>query len=423
MTSLQYEMIFQQLTRAFAASQEFSRDEIRRRQIRLLERLVRHADAHVPFYRDTKRLKPLFRPDGAFDLAGWNDVPVLTRNEAKANEEALQAREVPADMGSLETRMTSGSTGTPLTFRQTFVQLVASEVLLNRTLRWHGLWPIQRIALSTFRATASHPLPGMLRVPTGIDFSEQIEILRQNQTTHVLIKPSVASAWADVAGPEDLPDLSTVIATGEVLRAEVRAKIESKLKVKVVNLYSTSELGPLASEGPDGRLRVNEEILLLEGPAGAVDPKSAMPVVVTPLYSFGTPLIRYTPGDFVRFSAARIKAAPGLRRLEEVIGRRRNLMRQPDGRLFIPNQFRTAGLSAILDHREWQLVQTSLSEIVLKIVVPHPPTAQQLAALEAYLKQSLPNHDTKVLVVDEIENPIKNGKSFEAFLSLIDTPA
>ena len=46
----------------------------------------------MPFYRDSGRLKPLFRADGAFDMAGWNDVPILTRNEAKANEDALQAR-------------------------------------------------------------------------------------------------------------------------------------------------------------------------------------------------------------------------------------------------------------------------------------------------------------------------------------------
>ena len=423
MTALPVEVIFQQLTQAFAKSQDFSPSEVLRRQNALLERLVRHAHAQVPFYCDTKRLQPLFRADGEFDFAGWNDVPILTRNEAKENEEALQARVVPAQMGDLQMRSTSGSTGTPLKFRQTMVQFVASEVLLNRVLRWHGRWPIQRIAMSTLEEVVSRPEPGVLKVPTAIDFVEQVDLLRQSRTTHVMIKPSVAAAWAEAATPRDLPDLTTVIVTGEVLRPEVRTKIERKLNAKVINLYSTSELGPIASEGPDGRLRVNEESVFLEGPAAAIDAKSLTKVVATPFYAFGTPLIRYAPGDYVRFSSARIKEAKGLRRLEDVIGRRRNLLREPDGRLFFPNRIRTHGLEAILDHREWQLVQTSLTDIMLRIVVPHPPSSQQLGALENYVKNSLPNHNTSVVIVDRIENNLRSGKAYEMFLSLIDENA
>jgi len=423
MAELPAEIIFQQLTQAFAKSQDFTRTEVLRRQTTLLERLVRHADAHVPFYRDSKRLRSLFRADGAFDLAGWNDVPILTRNEAKEHEEALQARVVPANMGALEIRMTSGSSGTPLKFRETLVQLVASEVLMNRVLRWHGLWPIQRIAMSTFKAAPSRPAPGMLRVPSGIDFAKQVEMLREAQTTHVIILPSIAAGWANVAGPDDLPDLTTVVATGEVLRQDVREKIERRLKVKVINLYSTSELGPIASEGPDGLLRVNEENLFLEGPSAATDSKVPARLVVTPFYAFGTPLIRYAPGDYVRISNARVKQAKGLRRLEDVIGRHRNLLRQPDGSLFLPNQLRTLGLRTILDHREWQLVQTSLTDIMLRIVVPHPPSSQQWGALQEYVKNSLPNHNTSVAIVDRIENNISSGKAYEMFLSLIDEKA
>src|ERR1039458_8236984 len=95
MSDLHAKLMFQQLTQAFAASPDFPRREVERRQKALLERLVRHAHVNVPFYRASGRLKPLFRADGAFDLTGWKDVPVLTRNEAKANEEALSASLVP----------------------------------------------------------------------------------------------------------------------------------------------------------------------------------------------------------------------------------------------------------------------------------------------------------------------------------------
>jgi phenylacetate-CoA ligase len=419
MPALPAEIIFDQLTQAFAKSQDFSRQEVVRRQTALLERLVRHADAQVPFYRDSRRLKSLFRADGAFDLAGWKDVPILTRNEAKEHEEALQARFVPTEMGDLETRSTSGSTGTPLKFRQTRLQFIASEVLLNRALRWHGLWPIQRIAFQGPTKSVSEPTPGMLKLPGGVAFAEQVEVLRKNRTTHVVIAPSIAVAWADVA-PQSLPDLVAVITTGEVLRPESRAKIEHGLKAKVVNLYSASELGPIASDGPDGRLRISEETMFFDGPAAAVDPKTPTRVVLTPLYAFGTPLIRYAPGDFVRFSNASAKRAPGLRRLEEVIGRQRNLLRQPDGSPFLPGRFVARNLQAILDYREWQLVQTSLTDIMMRIVVPRAPSEGQFRALQEFVKDSLPNHNTSVVVVDRIDNNPGSGKAYEMFLSLID---
>ncbi|MGA2484368.1 MAG: hypothetical protein ABSF49_00070 [Roseiarcus sp.] len=422
MSDLQAKLIFQQLTQAFAASPDFPRREVERRQAALIERLVRHAAANVPFYRDSGRLKPLFRADGAFDLAGWRDVPVLSRNEAKANEDALQARVTPPDMGELAAYSTSGSTGTPLKFRQTLVQRVASEVLINRALRWNDLWPMQAFAMSKNVAPAREPPRGLLVVPTDIDFAAQVDRLRRHRTTHALALPSVAMAWAEAAGAGGLPDLKAVLVAGSVLTAETRARIERGLGAKVVNLYSASELGPVAAEGPDGRLRVNEEIVWLEGPRSATEGKSATPVVVTPLFAFATPLIRYTPGDYVRFSAAAPKRAPGLRRLETVIGRARNLLRLPDGRPFLPSAIRGDTLAKVLDHREWQLVQTSLGEMTFNIVAPRPPTAEEAQALRAYLDAALPAHRTTIAFIEAIANPMANGKPYEPFLSLIVPP-
>ncbi|MGA2493541.1 MAG: hypothetical protein ABSF67_11380 [Roseiarcus sp.] len=421
MSDLQAKLIFQQLTQAFAASPDFPRREVERRQAALLERLVRHAHVNVPFYRDSGRLKPLFRADGAFDPAGWNDVPVLTRNEAKANEDALHARVTPPDMGELAAYSTSGSTGTPLKFRQTLVQRVASEVLINRALRWNDLWPMQTFAMSKNVAPASAPPPGMIVVPADLEFAEQVDLLRRHRATHALALPSTAAAWAEAAGEGGLPDMKSVLVAGSVLTSATRARIERGLHAKVVNLYSASELGPIAAEGPDERLRVNEEIVWLEGPRNAAEARSPIRVVVTPLYAFATPLIRYAPGDYARFSTAAPKRAPGLRRLDEVIGRARNLLRLPDGRPFTPSAIRGETLAAVLDHREWQLVQTSLGEMTFKIITPRPPTQDEARALQSYLNAALPKHRTTIAFVEVIDNPMANGKPYEPFLSLIDS--
>ena len=123
------------------------------------------------------------------------------------------------------------------------------------------------------QSTPGVPDPGMLKLSNKLSLDEQVELLRRHRTTHIVVSPSIAAAWVDIAAPQGLPDLIAVVTTGEVLRTETRAKIERGLKAKVVDLYSTSELGPIASDGPDGRLRINEETVFFEGPAAAIDRK------------------------------------------------------------------------------------------------------------------------------------------------------
>ena len=112
-----------------------------------------------------------------------------------------------------------------------------------------------------------------------------------------------------------------------------------------------------------------------------------------------------------------------MRRLEAVVGRARNLLRLPDGQPFFPTAIRGDTLAKVLDHREWQLVQTSLGEMTLNIVVPRPETPSETQALQDYLDAALPAHRTTIAFVRAIANPMANGKPYELFLSLIDAPA
>ena len=413
------ELAFASLGAALRKSQDMAPGEVRRRQVRLLERLVRHADTQVPFYRDSRRLRPLFRRDGTFDMAGWDDLPVLTRNDAKRHESELRARLVPPDMGATSADATSGSTGTPLRFLRTHLQQIMSEVLLNRLLDWHGLGPMGHFATNRGGDEVGSPHPRMTILPGRLAYPKQLAILRDRKVTHLLSAPSFGAALAVLPNAK-LADLRAFIATGEVLRTEQRQVIEGGLGGKVVNVYSTSERGPIAAEGPEGMRRVNEENVLLEGPVAGQD---LTRVVATPLYSFAMPLIRYAPGDYVRFAGgAGGVEAKGLRRISEVCGRQRNLLRRPDGTPFLPAYIVARRLLEILDHREWQLVQTSLTEVVMRMVVPTVPSAAQIAELKAYIGSGMRGQTVDVVFVDAIDNDFRSGKAYDMFLCTIETP-
>ena len=102
------------LQRAWRHTQHLPVGELLKLQRDLLEPLLRHARAHVPFYRDSSRLDPVFNHDGTINWDRWRDIPALTRAEVQQAGPALYAERLPIDHGHTSVGATSGSTGEPV---------------------------------------------------------------------------------------------------------------------------------------------------------------------------------------------------------------------------------------------------------------------------------------------------------------------
>lgn len=417
-----------EIARQFAAAMDKSQDlpppDIERRQTMLLEKLCRHARMHVPFYRDSGRLDPVFRKDGTFDRARWPEIPVLTRAEAQDNEKALLAEKVPPEMLPLMDDRTSGSTGTPLRIKRTSMQVIYSQVLLQRSVKWNNCGPVGRLAITDVvtqndehRASTSSAEQAVI-VPAHLPASEQMDIIAREKPSHAIVFPNLVESWLDTGNLDKLASLRAIFTTGEVLRPEIKTLLGGSLKVLVVNLYSTTETGPIAVAGPDGRLRVSEEIMLLEQPSGPVDPSRPVAVTATPFYSYGMPLLRYATGDYVRFSARRPRESIGLRRLETVLGRERSLFRRRNGSRIWPAVHGDV-LGDIIPLRGWQLVQENLDDLVLKIVTPVTPSSDAIARCRGALDKMVPGFNTRIERVDRIADERATGKRFESCVSLL----
>lgn len=420
----------QEITKRFAAamadSQNLLRPDIERRQHLLLEKLCRHARTHVPYYRESRHLDPLFRKDGSFDLAGWPDIPVLTRAIAQANEEALHADIIPREMLPLYDDRTSGSTGTPLRIKRSFMQVVASHVLFDRAVRWNGCGPVRRLAITDVidggsengSSDPASDLEAQVIVPAHLNPAEQIALVERVQPSHIIAFPNLVEAWLETGDMSRLSNLRAIFSTGEILRPETRQRIGQQLGCPVINLYSSTETGPIAIGGPDQRLRVSEEIVLLEQPPGPINPSRPVQVVVTPFYAYAMPLIRYTTGDYIRYSSRTPREAKGLRRLEAVLGRERSLFHRRDGTRIWPAVHGDV-IGDIVPLRGWQLVQETLDDIVLKIVTPDELTAEAAAKCRDALAKMVPGFNIRVERTDKIEDDRATGKRFESCLSLV----
>ncbi len=420
--SSQLNAIAASLASAFQKSQNLSPTDIQRRQRQLLERLCRHAAAHVPFYRDSNRLAPLFGSDGSFSLDRWEEIPVLTRGEAQQNERALISDKVPAEMLPVTDDRTSGSTGTPLRIKRTFLQSMTSQILLERAVGWNKCGPIRRLAIvdvveNDHDQTSREP-GGPVIVPAQLDPSAQLDMVAEHQPSHVLVFPNLLEAWIESGRLERLKSVRALFTTGEILRGEIQQLVKTELGMQVVNFYSTTETGPIGIGGPDGRMRVSEETIWLEGTEALAHSPRPTPVIATPFYGYAMPLIRYATGDYIRFSGHRRRDSVGLRRLETVLGRERNLFRRRDGTRIWPAVHGDV-IGDIIPLRGWQLVQESYDDIKLKIVTSTSPSEDQFARIRAELSRMVPGFSVSLQLVDAIADDRAHGKRFESCLSLV----
>ncbi|MDQ2954115.1 MAG: hypothetical protein M3R18_04160 [Pseudomonadota bacterium] len=374
----------------------------------LIERLVRHAREHVPFYRDQHRLDCLFTRDNAIAWSQWAEVPVLTRVDAQKNAELLYAEVIPPDCGEVMDGYTAGSSGTPLAFRVNTLLASAGTATLERGYVWAGL-PAS-FSLAHFRndrkGEAAYPLGlsyettmrGATRLMNHLAAQTSIED-QARWLAHV--RPDVVMGYPGALAllaqelPNELRDhcFKLAVCLGEVTSEDARAAIEQNFRCPAMDLYSGSEFGPVAVEDCGvRRLFVSEETMFVEFmPAEdfASGGEDLVELVFTPFYNYAMPLIRYATGDFAAVDTGASPDARTLRRLKRVVGRVRGVFILPSGRHWWPS-YQNKILRDFIDYKQIQIAQTARDRIEIRYASDRTEPVKDTERLFAYLRSATP---------------------------------
>ena len=387
-------------------------DAMRAYQRILLERLLRHARAHVPFYRERGTLDPIFGRNGDIVWDRWHELPILTRAEAQANAPSLYAEVAPPECGPVTSGQTSGSTGRPLPFRVNGIVAAAAGAVLERGLVWSGLPAVQKLAWIRYDYDGSAGYPhgaryrGEIRgtprelhtLSVATDIADQARWLAQTRPDVVMGYPNALALVGRAlcaTGTDLAPKL--VACVGEAAGEDVRAAIEETFRCPTMDLYSGSEFGLLAVEDRrHRRLFLSEEIASIEfafrgddGGQGQPAGDALAEVIVTPFYNYAMPLIRYAPGDLAIVDRASAPDRRTLRRLVRVVGRERSVFVLPSGKPWWPT-YTTARIRNYLDFEQIQFVQTHRDRIEVRYVSAHAAPVRATDELMAYLQSATP---------------------------------
>ncbi len=417
---IRYGPAFSRTLKFLKESQWWSREELERYQAQQLERVLKHAYAHVPYYhRLFKRLG--LKPEDLARPEILSEIPFLDKESVLEN--------LPDLIATGRRRMiyvtTGGTSGKQL-------KIYTDPVSRIRELAFiHDLWSrvgynfhSRRALLRGNLVRTDHyprtwkydPWQKELRLST-YDMTDEnlalyIEKIKEYRTEFIHCYPSTISVLAKYIrkyGVSDFPPVKAVLATSENTYPGQREFVEETLKTRYFELYGHVEQLVLAGEcevssafhiypqyglteiiGTDGK-EVNET-----GGRGEI--------VGTGFLNPVMPLIRYRTGDWATVKGGYCDCGRKYRLLEDVQGRRYQEM-------IVGKRGNLISMAAINTHsnlydrvKQYQFQQESEGEVVLNIIKDTGYHEGDSSKILNYLNGKMGDDvEVKIKFVDELE--------------------
>jgi phenylacetate-CoA ligase len=255
------------------------------------------------------------------------------------------------------------------------------------------------------------------------DLGDQVDWLVREDPVYLLTFPTNLHALALRFRDQgrSLPRLQGITTVGETLTEDTRVLVREVFGAEISDMYSCQEMGYIALNCPDhpGYHVQSESVLVevLDESGAPCQPGEVGRLVATSLTNWASPFIRYEIGDYAEVSEP-CPCGRGLPRLRRILGRARNMLHYPDGRVSWPYIESTRCLAAA-PYRQMQLVQVDAETIQVNIVPVGELTAHHRAALTSELQRSLGHpFQIRFQTVEAVER--SRGGKFEEFVSLVD---
>lgn len=407
-------------------SEWWSLDELRAFQLAELRKLLRHAQANVPWYR--RRFAEVgVSAEDVVTLEDLTKLPLLTREEAAPS---LSERESEVPPRIDVRKMTSGTTGKPIEFGYDW----GSEHWRNAVkLRGYG-WAHYRpgdVSLHYWGSIAAiHHQPLGKRAKVALDHAvkrehfvdctdRSDEALAQVVRTMHHLRPAVLVCYAQAGAAlarhivetgSSVPEGMSVICAAERLFPADRQVMVRAFGPDVFETYGSREVMLIAAEceAHDG-MHVSMENLIVElvvrdaGRIRPAEPGETGEVVITDLHNFGAPFIRYVTGDLASaLPPGRCACGRALSRLAKVDGRTNDTLRDSKGKP-VSGLFFAVMFSVMADKvRQFQVLQRRDRSLVVSLVPARAFDEQVVELVRQSANKALGGVPVEVRVVPEI---------------------
>lgn len=347
-----------------------SKEAIDKRASHVLS-LLEHAVSSAPFYSEFKNFKSL------------DDFPVIDKNVIREKFVELQSAKFTGK--SNHTVQTSGSSGTTTTTLQNIGKLrrnTADTIYFKQQAGFELGFKLYYIR-KWFKMHTKSPLITRLRNIVMVDvtmfsdeyISEFIQQLKSDKSTKVLL--GYSSAYRDICRYLDKinskpikTNISCIIAMSESLSDHTKESLEKYFEVPVISRYSNLENGIFSMQLPNqgSNFHINWASYHIE----LLHPENNNPVkygelgrvVITDLFNYCMPIIRYDTGDLAVMTNNNLffNNAPAFTKVE---GRKMDILYDTAGNAKSP--FIVFHLESYPEIKQFQIIQNGEKEYTLKL--------------------------------------------------------
>ena len=373
--------------------------------------LCAHACRQVPYYRQRFAATGLTRPD-SLDIKRWQYVPILTKEDLKTHFEELKNEDM--SFRKWKQNSTGGSTGRPTRF----IQDATYDLHKTKALHFYFrnilgidysqvrkliLWGSPRDILKqkeTMKSRVANWLQNQIILNCfHISEKELYFYVKTMQRFQPQLIRGYARGLYELAKyilrkNIKLPAPHFVISQASNLTETMRRTMVEAFGCPVRNFYGGREVSAMAGEGDDGLLHIfsfwnHLEILdknncpVKEGEEGRV--------VVTNLYNYAMPLIRYEIGDCAVLGPISDRYGYRHATLKEVTGRLIENFVRRDGTV-IPGNFFTHFIGVVFNDGsidKFQVIQKDFEQIKISLVSPQKLAAELIDKIETNVKRVL----------------------------------
>lgn len=401
-------------------TQWFSRAQLEEFQQQSLRQLLMHASATCPYYGEQWK-SPGFDPSSLQSFEDFQRWPLITRETIRQHRMRMRTTAPLHQM----TKATGGSSGEPLQFDLDSGSNDRRTAMMWRGYGWAGAEPGTRQLHVWGTATGGIPAWKRLKKELHLRFDNQrvlscfeftpakmrqhFERMNQYRADVIVGYTNPLYEFARYIDEHGLAPVfpKSIIVGAEKLHPFQRELIERVFHARVFETYGSREFMLIGAECDKHEgLHLSLENLyveILDDDGSPTPPGREGNVVVTDLFNYGMPFIRYVNGDRAIAGFELCSCGRGLPLLRQVVGRQLDTLDTPDGRK-IPGEFFPHLIKDFPAIRRFQVVQETVQQITLKLIVEggHLNPGDQTNLMNEIQKCTGTAVDIRLQLVDDI---------------------
>ena len=326
---------------SFKKSERLSIYELKRFQCEKLKELLQYLIEYNPFYSQYLQDNGIHLDKSLKDdpFVFLNKLPVVDKQFIKKN---IQRWLTTNKNSKLSKDCTSGSTGLPLVLYHSSVSRDVKAASKFRLLTWHGVkrgekqlyyggMTAEESVLSSLKIYLNNrfvlnKIVGNLASINNHKIANEIKRINKEKPVTIWGYSSVIFEIAKYSVQNDLPinnkKLRMVILSGESYTPYMKDIVRQAFQLEPDVEYNSTE-GFLAGTCELHKLHLNEDTLIAEilNDKGEVTTIGKGELLVTYLYSYDFPFIRYKTGDIVEITEEKCECGRNLKVLKSLDGR------------------------------------------------------------------------------------------------------